>query len=110
MIQKNLIIPSWWSKSNFKWKYRLIHDPKEFNDPQVLNDPKGISIGNMDFDNPKVYGDTSIFDGLVFTFSQKTETPPPSLFFDHISFFSDKDFLGWARPPLPLNEKNGQNN
>ena len=36
-----------------------------FNDPQVLNDPKGISTGNMDFDNPKVYGDTSIFDGLV---------------------------------------------
>ena len=65
MIQKNLIIPSWWSKSNFKWKYRLIHDPKEFNDPQVLNDPKGISIGNMDFDNPKVYCDTSIFDGHV---------------------------------------------
>ena len=23
------------------------------------------SIGSMDFDNPKVYGDTSIFDGLV---------------------------------------------
>ena len=43
------------------------NDPKEFNDTQVLNDPKGISIGNMDFDNPKVYGDTSVFDGLVFS-------------------------------------------
>ena len=52
--------------------------PKEFDDPQVsdglikvisnesmdYNDPKGISIGSMDIDNPKVYGDTSIFDGL----------------------------------------------
>ena len=43
----------------------LVYDPKEFNDPQVFDDPKGISIGSMDFDNPKVYGDTSIFDGLV---------------------------------------------
>ena len=28
-------------------------------------DPEGISIWSMDFDNQKVYGDTSIFDGLV---------------------------------------------
>ena len=34
-------------------------------DPQIFDDPKGISIGSMDFDNPKVYGDTSIADGLV---------------------------------------------
>ena len=27
------------------------------------------SIGSMDFDNPKVHGDTSITDGLVFAFS-----------------------------------------
>ena len=40
-------------------------NPKEFDDPQVFDDPKGISIGSMDFDNPKVYGYTSIFDGLV---------------------------------------------
>ena len=44
MIQRDLIIPS------------LI----------IFDDPKGISIGNEDFDNPKVYGDTSIFDGLVY--------------------------------------------
>ena len=31
-----------------------------------FDDPKGISIGNMDLNNPKVYGDTSIFDGLVY--------------------------------------------
>ena len=42
-----------------------LNDPKEFDDPQVFDDPKGISIGSMDFDNSKVYGDTSIFDGLV---------------------------------------------
>ena len=36
-------------------------------DPQVFDDPKGISIVciSMDFDNPKVYGDTFIFVGLV---------------------------------------------
>ena len=38
---------------------------KEFDDPQVFDNPKGISIGSMDFDNPKVFGDTSIFDSLV---------------------------------------------
>ena len=32
---------------------------------QVFNDLKVISIGSMDFDNPKVYGDTSITGGLV---------------------------------------------
>ena len=42
-----------------------LNDPTEFDDLQVFHDPKGISIGSMDFDNPKVYGDTSIFDGLV---------------------------------------------
>ena len=39
-------------------------DRKEFPEPRVLN-PKGISIGSMDFDTPKGYSDTSIFDGLV---------------------------------------------
>ena len=50
------------------------NDPKEFNDPQVFDDTNGISIGSMDIDNPKVYGDTStesIFDGLV---KSKTNT------------------------------------
>ena len=28
-------------------------------------DPAGNSIGSIDFDNPKVYSDTSICDGLV---------------------------------------------
>ena len=37
-------------------------DPKEFDDPQLFDDLKGISIGSMNFDNPEVY----IFDGLVF--------------------------------------------
>ena len=39
------------------------NDPKEFDD--ILVSPDWISIGSMDFDNPKVYGDTSITDGLV---------------------------------------------
>ena len=32
---------------------------KEFDDPQVFDNPKGISIGSMDYDNPKVYVYTS---------------------------------------------------
>ena len=62
---------------------KVSDDPKEFDDPQVsdslkvisngsmdfndkVNDKtKGISIESMDFDNPNVYGDTPIFDGLV---------------------------------------------
>ena len=41
-------------------------DPRQFDDPQVLDDSKdGISLGGMNFDNPKSYVDTSIFDGLV---------------------------------------------
>ena len=38
-------------------------DPKEFDDPQVL-DSKGTSLGGIDFHNPKSYVDTSFFDGL----------------------------------------------
>ena len=38
---------------------------KQFDDPQVLDDSKGISLGGMDFHNPKSYVDTSFFDGLV---------------------------------------------
>ena len=33
---------------------------------KFFHDPEGILIESMDFDNPEVYGDTSIFDGLVF--------------------------------------------
>ena len=40
-------------------------DPKELNDPQVFDDPKRILIKSMVFDNPNVYGDTSINDSLV---------------------------------------------
>ena len=40
------------------------NDPKKFDDSQVFDYLEVISIGSMDFDNPKVYGDTSIFDGL----------------------------------------------
>ena len=36
-----------------------------FNDPKEFDDLKEISIESTDFDNPKVYGDTSISDGLV---------------------------------------------
>ena len=38
-------------------------DPKVFDDSQVFDDSKEIAIGSMDFH--RVYGDTSIFDGLL---------------------------------------------
>ena len=48
----------------------------DFDDCQVSNNPKVLSntnvvfddpsMSSMDFDNTKVYGDTSILDGLVF--------------------------------------------
>ena len=48
------------SSSSALWWYKPSDDPL-----QVFDDPKRISIGNMDFDNPKVYGDTSIFDDCI---------------------------------------------
>ena len=42
------------------------NDPKEFDDILVSPDPKGISIGSKDFDNPKVNVDKFILDGLVY--------------------------------------------
>ena len=54
------------------------NDPKELADPQLFDDPtysmfpsylmilSYSTINCKDFDNPKVYGDTSITDGLVF--------------------------------------------
>ena len=60
MIQKN-----WTIISNGSMDFK---DPMKFVDPQVYFDPNGILIGSMDnmiYGNPKVYGDTSIFDGHV---------------------------------------------
>ena len=65
MIQKNLMIPLVSDSLEVLSKeYADFYDPKKFDDPQVFDDPKEISIGSMDFDNPKLYGDTSIFDVL----------------------------------------------
>ena len=47
------------------------NDTKEFYDPRYSMIQKGISIGSTDFDNLKVYSDTSIFDGLVEIFSSE---------------------------------------
>ena len=33
--------------------------------PSLDHDPKGISIKKIDFDNPKIYSDTSILDGII---------------------------------------------
>ena len=39
--------------------YHFSLSNKKNDDPQVLDDPKGISIGSMDVDNPNVYNDKS---------------------------------------------------
>ena len=52
------------SQSYFKWRYGLWWF-KGTDDPQVYKWQKVISDVSHDFDNPKAYGDTSIFDGLV---------------------------------------------
>ena len=76
-------------------------DSKEFDDPQVFHNPKGISIESMEFDNPKVYGDTSFF-GLIIpiknfsNFRKKLsfesilekKTPTLSLFYKKTPFVS----------------------
>ena len=41
------------------------------NDPKEFDDLKGISIVSKKFVNPNFYGDTSIFDGLVFIVSRR---------------------------------------
>ena len=41
-------------------------DRRDFDDSQVCDDPKGISIGSIDFDNPIVNSDKFILDGLVY--------------------------------------------
>ena len=60
---------------HFKWKYGQWTLMVQRNSmiPSYLTIP-GIwwSIGSMDFDNPKVYGDTSISDGLVLNFELPT--------------------------------------
>ena len=38
----------------------------DLDDPKVFDDSKGLSIGILDFDYPKVYGNTFIFDGLLY--------------------------------------------
>ena len=53
-------------------------------------------------------GEPSKKNWFFMTFSQKTETPPLPLFWPP-QFFSDKDFLDWARPP-PFSAKNGKKN
>ena len=47
----------------------FLNESMDFNNPQVLDDPKGIPIGRVDFDNPIVYVDTSISDDLVYTYN-----------------------------------------
>ena len=65
------------------------NDPKRFDDSRVFDDLKVLSIGSMDFDNPKVYGGTSIFDGLVLTAFNTKKARPSS----QLGALIDKEFL-----------------
>ena len=76
------------------------NDPKEFDDPQVFDDPKGISTESMNLDNPKVYSDTFIFDGLVYLCSNMGSD---SLFLIGCSFFN---LLAFAKIVQPGKHRN----
>ena len=45
---------------------QLFDDPQLLDDSKLFDDPQLFDDQFMDFDNPKVYRDTSIADGLVF--------------------------------------------
>ena len=60
-----LDVLSMFSRSSQDALRMFFNDRKEFDDLRVLDDPKGISIVSMDFNNTKVYGEPSILDGLV---------------------------------------------
>ena len=73
------VLWAWWNLMIISNESMDLNGPKEFDDPQLFNDPSYSMIpaiqwspairwliGSMDFDNPKVYGDTSFTDGLVF--------------------------------------------
>ena len=62
MIQRNSMIPNYSMVPAIWWPSAIRWSP-------AIRWPPAIrwSIGSIDFDNPKVYGDTSISDGLVST-------------------------------------------
>ena len=78
------VLWAWWNLMIISNESMDFNDPKELDDPQLFDDPNYSmipafhwsptiwwspairwSIGSMDFDNPNVYGDISITDGLV---------------------------------------------
>ena len=76
------VLLAWWNLMIISNESMNSNGPKESDDPQLFDDPSYSmipaiqwspaipwSIGSMDFDNPKVYGDTSITDGLVLVWS-----------------------------------------
>ena len=62
----------WWSFQMKEWTLMIQRNsmiPNYLMIPAIRWSPATRwSIGSMDFDNPKVYGDTSITDGLVYSY------------------------------------------
>ena len=110
------VLWAWWNLMIISNESMDFIDPKKFDDPQLFDDPSYSmipdirwspairwsqaiwwspairwSIGSMDFDSPKVYGDTFISDGLVTCICQSCSI--------HIFFTVEEDisFLGWTR-------------
>ena len=83
MIQRNLMIPNYSMIPAIRWS------------PVIR-----WSIGSMDFDNPKVYGDTFIADGLVFfplwIFIWRCKWAFCMKQFWHISHLNGLCFSGWT--------------
>ena len=80
MIQRNLIISNYFMIPAIRWSLGIRWSPAIW-----------WPIGSMDFDSPKVYGDTFISDGLVTCICQSCSI--------HIFFTIEEDisFLGWTR-------------
>ena len=52
----------------------------------MFEDPKEILNGSVDFDNPKAYGNTFIFDGLVYIKNRGLVLHPNSVLISLIRF------------------------
>ena len=65
LTRRSSMIPNYSMIPAIRWSPAIQWSPDIRSSPAILWSPAiRWSIGSMDFDNPKVYGDTSITDGL----------------------------------------------
>ena len=108
------VLLAWWNLMIISNESMNFKDPKEFDDPQLFDDPSSYysmiprysmipavrwSIRSMDFDNRKVYGNTSITDGLVNT---QQDGPWDPCCFTHLLGRVLRLLQGWGEEGLEL--------